>query len=748
MVAVPGLSPLDEDDPTTLGPYVLLGRLGDGGMGSVYLGRLAADPSGTDWSGEQSLVAIKVIRADLARIDEFRARFEREARAAQRVARFCTAEVIDVNADGRRPYLVTEYVDGPTLSAAVRERGPLRPAAIERLAVAVANALTAIHAAGVVHRDLKPGNIILSSSGARVIDFGIARALDATTAFTQSVIGTPAFMAPEQALGEPVAEPADVHAWGAVVLFAATGRSPFGDGSIPVLLQRVATAAPDLTALPGSLRPMVTRAMAKDPAERPSARDLLLALVEAGPTEPRNVPAGGDARHSASTDRRPGPPRDELGATRAVDVDDSTPTATALTRLANGDARTPVPAPAPTVPTRGRRRGLTARGWIATAVALALAAATTVVVTYSLGKDGPEKKTTASILTVTPPQPLGGPLTGHTGFVWSVAFFPDSKKLATASTGGAIRIWDIGDPRKPRLLSGPLTNSTDSSVSMALSPDGKTLAATTATIEPNPDPDGYSYYRDRGVHFWNVTDPARPAFLGTPITSGDQQTISLAFSPDGTLLASGRGKGNTNGGSSLWNVMDPAEPKQLGPDLAIQTNILSVAFSPDGKTLATGGGGARLVYLWDITDRSQPRELGKPLTAVHLGSLPVVFSPDGSLLATGGLEGNVYLWDVTDRDRPFRVGRPLLHQVSDAPDRGAYSEVKSIAFTPDGSVLATVGPDGNLRLWDVTDARDPKPLGAPIRAGTGNVLAVAISPDGTILATAGDDATVRLWRLR
>ncbi|MBL7515376.1 serine/threonine-protein kinase, partial [Frankia nepalensis] len=276
MAEVPGTAPLDETDPATLGPYRLLGRLGDGGMGSVYLARHEhASSAGT---AQAPLVAVKVIRSDLARIPAFRERFLREAQAARRVAQFCTAEVLDVSTDGPRPYLVTEYVDGPTLSTAVQDGGPLPGAELERLAVAVASALTAIHAAGVVHRDLKPGNILMSSTGARVIDFGIARALDATTALTHGTIGTPAFMAPEQALGLPATTTADVHAWGTVVLFAATGRAPFGDGPIPAVLHRVITDAPDLTGVPGALRPLVARAMAKNPTERPTADELLLTL--------------------------------------------------------------------------------------------------------------------------------------------------------------------------------------------------------------------------------------------------------------------------------------------------------------------------------------------------------------------------------------------------------------------------------------------------------------------------------------
>jgi len=266
-----GVSPLESSDPRRLGAYTLLGRLGRGGMGSVYLARR------TD-SADGLLLAVKVIRSDLAGVAEFRRRFVREAEAARRVARSYTAAVLDVGTDEAQPYLVTEFIDGPTLAAHVQAHGPLPPAQVEWLAEAVASALRAIHAAGVVHRDLKPSNILLSRFGARVIDFGVARALDSATMMTQGAIGTPAYMAPEQALGEAVTGAADVHALGAVLVFAATGKSPFGADSLPRIMGRVVSEPPDLTGVPEMLRPLVAQAMAKAPADRPTPDDLLVEL--------------------------------------------------------------------------------------------------------------------------------------------------------------------------------------------------------------------------------------------------------------------------------------------------------------------------------------------------------------------------------------------------------------------------------------------------------------------------------------
>jgi len=274
VVGVPLAAPLDEFDPLWLGPYLLLGRLGHGGMGTVYLGRHAAG-DGIDSPPVGPLVAIKVIRPDLANIPEFRRRFEREARAAQRVHHAYTAAVLDVDTSGSRPYLVTEYIDGPTLSARVQDRGPLSVTQLEWFAKAVASALLAIHQAGLVHRDLKPGNILLSTFGARVIDFGIAHTLGASSMQTQGTIGTPAYMAPEQIRNQAITAATDVHAWGAVLVFAATGCAPFDGTTIPAIMRQVIEDTPDLASVPDVLRPLVASAMAKAPADRPAVTELL-----------------------------------------------------------------------------------------------------------------------------------------------------------------------------------------------------------------------------------------------------------------------------------------------------------------------------------------------------------------------------------------------------------------------------------------------------------------------------------------
>lgn len=240
-------------------------------MGTVHL---AEDPSG-------QRVAVKVINPELTQHEQFRMRFRREADAARRVRRFCTAAVLEAALDGDQLYVVTEYVPGPNLEEAVRQSGPLRGSSLDALAVSVATALTAIHGAGVVHRDLKPSNVLLSSVGPRVIDFGIARALDTLGGVTGTgeLIGTPRYMAPEVLRGEPVSPTCDVFSWGCLVAFAASGQAPFGGDTLPAIVYQVLNTEPALDDVEPGLRELVRAALQKDPALRPTAQQLLDHLV-------------------------------------------------------------------------------------------------------------------------------------------------------------------------------------------------------------------------------------------------------------------------------------------------------------------------------------------------------------------------------------------------------------------------------------------------------------------------------------
>jgi len=257
---------LQPGDPELIGPYRLRGLLGVGGMGRVFLG---VTPGGR-------AVAVKVIRADLAADPEFRTRFRREIAAARKVSGQFTAPVVDADVDGPVPWLATAYVAGPSLADAVRDYGPLPVPSVLKLAAGLAEGLSAIHAAGVVHRDLKPANVLLAEDGPRVIDFGISLGGEASTLTrTGLVVGSPGFMSPEQAEGREVGPPSDIFSLGAVLAFAATGHGPFGAGSTPALVYRVVHSLPSLDHVPAEVRPLIERCLAKDPGQRPAARDLL-----------------------------------------------------------------------------------------------------------------------------------------------------------------------------------------------------------------------------------------------------------------------------------------------------------------------------------------------------------------------------------------------------------------------------------------------------------------------------------------
>ncbi|MFI7699899.1 protein kinase [Nonomuraea sp. NPDC049480] len=266
-------TPLKPEDPPAIGPYELISRLGSGGMGVVYLAKAA----------DGSRVALKAIRRDYTADPVYRARFHEEVSNARKVASFCTARVLDHGEDRGVLYLVTEYIDGISLEDHLIEHGSLSPSVLHAAAVGVAAALTAIHAAGLVHRDLKPANVMLTLAGPRVIDFGLARSTHVPSRHTNAgmVMGTPGWIAPEQVFEGKTSPAGDVFAWGSLIAYAGLGGHPFGEGDAYVMAARARTAPPDLRGLPTPLDRLVAAAIHPDPARRPTAKQLLLELVEA-----------------------------------------------------------------------------------------------------------------------------------------------------------------------------------------------------------------------------------------------------------------------------------------------------------------------------------------------------------------------------------------------------------------------------------------------------------------------------------
>ncbi|AZM52686.1 serine/threonine protein kinase [Streptomyces sp. WAC 01529] len=389
------MDPLITEDPSHIGPYRLIARLGAGGMGLVYLGR----------SDVGRTVAVKVVQTAYAKDPEFRRRFAHEVAAARRVGGAWTAAVLDADTEAQVPWVATQYVAGPSLQAVVAEDfGPLPEASVRALASGLARALVDIHTAGLIHRDLKPGNVLVTVDGPRVIDFGIARALEtlAEGAMTRTgaVIGSPGFMSPEQVRGQRLTPASDIFCLGSVLAYAATGRSPFGttDSGLHALMFRVAKEEPGLNGIPEPLLGLVRECLRKDPGARPAAQDVM-ARTATDPDEPwlpeRVLSQLG--RHSAqlldfaplqtpeptaiSGPAAPVPPAAPAGAPAATPTHPSPrPAWEARTQTAT---HTPPPpaapalhnaptsaASAPSAPTRPRRRRLVVAAASATALAV------------------------------------------------------------------------------------------------------------------------------------------------------------------------------------------------------------------------------------------------------------------------------------------------------------------------------------------------------------------------------------------
>ncbi|MFF1510269.1 serine/threonine-protein kinase [Streptomyces sp. NPDC058326] len=322
--------PLAADDPTTVAGYRLAAKLGAGGMGKVYL---SYTPGGRP-------VAIKLIRPEFGEDAEFRRRFAQEVRSAQRVQGLFTAPVIDADPEGAQPWLATAYVPGPSLADAVVAHGALPVETVLLLIAGMAEALHVIHGAGIVHRDLKPSNVLLASDGPRVIDFGIAHAADATSLTGSGVtIGTPSFMAPEQAAGRKVTPATDIFALGQVAAYAATGAPAFGEGTSHGVLYRIVHEEPDLSAVPERLSELVTRCLAKDPEARPTLAEVIRLCQEANAATVLRRPE----------DWLPGPVSAEITARAAAPAPAQTPPPPTTAPAAGYPPTAPSGPPAPAV---------------------------------------------------------------------------------------------------------------------------------------------------------------------------------------------------------------------------------------------------------------------------------------------------------------------------------------------------------------------------------------------------------------
>ncbi|MGW1296927.1 WD40 repeat domain-containing serine/threonine protein kinase [Streptomyces sp. NPDC002533] len=667
------VDPLAPSDPRRVGPYQLEGRLGAGGMGQVFLGSSAA--------GRR--VAVKIVRSELAASAQFRARFTREVEAARRVGGFHTAQIVDADPEAATPWLAAEYIPGPTLQQVVTAQGPLAPDAVLRLGAGIAEGLAAVHNCGLVHRDLKPGNVIIAADGPRIIDFGIAQAADAgQLTHAGAVIGTYSYMSPEHIRTPAEVTPAgDVFSLGSVLAFAATGRGPFDASTVLAIIHRVTSEEPVLTgiAVGSPLHDLIRHCLAKDPAARPPTSEVLRRLAVTAPAPP--VPA-----------------------------------------------IPPVAPPLPAAPPGGgspvRRRSVLFGGLAAATAAVAVPAA---VVLWPRDEPsaGPKSRPRASKSAdrdITRPV---GELEGHEVKIESMAVSRDGKHLATGGYDTTVKLWDLTARRETATFEG----HTDSVWAVTFSADGATVysgalkevrAWDTYSGAPKKQLAEYAGENDF-VTSLAVSPDGRTLAVGVsgrielmdPETGRVRETLegqagSIAFSPDGKTLAGITGEESRNG-IRLWDTANGRLLGALGDDKS--ANYSEVVFSPDGRTLIASGPG---VELWDVASR----RLTRKLTDQHKRIDCVAYRPadagtSGKATVVGGgrfveiektdtVGRTVSVWDADS-------GKLATTLVVGDPKTPMRAYIVRLAFTPDGRTLAGVctpaaGEDGiepSVQLWEL-----------------------------------------------
>ena len=777
---------LKPGDPSRVGNYRLIGRLGEGGMGQVFLG---LSPGGRQ-------VAVKIIHPGYARGKQFRERFAREIEAARRVGGFHTASVVDADPAADPPWMVTAFIHGPSLQQAVVGGGPFRLEKLCRLGAGLAEGLAAIHACGLVHRDLKPSNVILADDGPRIIDFGIARAAEATPMTTAGmVVGTYSYMAPEQLLGEVAGPASDVFGLGCTLAFAATARVTFGDDSIVTVVYRITKEPPDLTGVTEEhgFRQLLSECLAKNPADRPGLATILERLTETGsateaylaqsaagyrhraepaadapapntpapntpapntpapnasvPNTPKPVPevaagsisgkagspsgggiglGSGRADEPASPDLLYEPTRTMRTGDRTGPGHDSDRQRTGPDGIGNDQLPAWQIAAAAPPGGRGRRSGRGARRTVLIAVAAAV-----VVIGALVGVLLSSASPKASH-PMTPPS--SAPATGHPSVHpsgASGAAAPNTPEVSLHDPGGKNVFGDVfssdtvlatGDSAGPTYLWNVTTGEL-----IATLKDPNTIGVNSIAFIPSSD----SYVvadANSNIYLWNASSDKLTATL----SNGNRDNDRVAVSPDGSMIAVG-----SNGGSTyLWNVAG-GKPKSTSPSSLHDPggkNVYGVAFSPDGNLLAAGDTDGS-TYLWNVATGQLTATFKDPGSQ---GLYDIAFSPNGSLLAVSDVssstgDGVVYLWNVATG----KLVRTL--------ESFYNSEFADIAFSPNGRFLAAGDTIGNVGFWNVATGKFVTTLSDPQGKG---IIGIAFSPSGDALASTDTAGDAYVWNTK